>query len=387
MIVNILMNRITQIIALIQERYTCDEYVARVIFGGRIGVSHSMIRAMSKQKGFSPRIEEKLQAVETFFREAKDYELRCPYIPASEGDVSRLVRLMKELARIVEYYENCLPVKSRMDRLHRRFVVQNGEIYLKDGKVNPYARRSGKNIVLSAKDLGIIELADEIRKARESGELRRTEKSGREYTARTGKPYKLTPAKSGRYWYIGRPRKEDIFYLYEDPIQNDGKRIQLFKNDKGKWSRRRVLKTPVKKGDELYPDAKRVRELLTLEENWFEDYKVSWNGSEFSGLEARGAKKSTVRLVLPVRIQSVTDDDVRILSAVCPATETPLMASYAAWLYKIATYKRPNKPLTELIPDVDMMKSLIECMEKIVYLWQQKLDKAIAVSKKFRKNK
>lgn len=303
------MNKITEILTLVRERYECDEYVARAILGTRINVAHSMVKAMQTQKKFSPRIMETLEEVEQFFADSSDETLCCPYIPAEDFAVKELSSAIAYLGSRVLFYEKLWPARVSMEKLAKRFVVKDGELFLSD---------SGKLV----KDYG--------------------------------EHVKLRPEKY------------------------PSKKI---------WIQRRSFSDFLATGDELYPSKSRIIELLTNEQHWFDQYKVDYRGREFSGLEQVN-EGSPIKIVLPVRIQSAHKglrEDIRVLSVTRPWGYTPMMASHAAWLYKLAGYVRPNKPLTELRPDHEMVFRLTRRFRDAGDKLQNRIDGIIASGKRRRK--
>lgn len=304
------MTKIRHILALIQERYECDEYVARAILGTRIHMAHSLVKVMESRpdsKSFSTI--ETLEEAEEFFADSSDETLCCPYIPAEDFAVRELSSAISYLGSRVLFYERLWPARVSMEKLTKRFVVKDGELFLSD---------SGKPV----KDYG--------------------------------EHVKLCP-------------EEGSF----------GKM----------WKQRRSASTSVLKGDELYPSKSRIIELLTNEQNWFDQYKVDYRGREFSGLEQTNTKLS-VKIVLPVRIQSAhkgLSEDIRVLSVTRPLGYAPMMASHAAWLYKLAGYVRPNKPLTALQPDHTMVSHLTKRFRDAGDKLQNRIDGIIASGKRRRK--
>lgn len=303
------MNKINRILALIQERYECDEYVARAILGTRIHRSQSSVKEMANRPDSrSISTIEILDEAEEFFADSSDETLGCPYLPAEDLAVKELSSAIAYLGSRVLFYEKMWPARVSMEKLAKRFVVRDGELFLSD---------SGKPV----KDYG--------------------------------EHVKLCPEE-------GSSRKM--------------------------WKQRRSASTFVSKGDELYPSKSRIIELLTNEQNWFDQYKVDYRGREFSGLEQTNDKLS-VKIVLPVRIQSAhkgLSEDIRVLSVTRPLGYTPMMASHAAWLYKLAEYVRPNKPLTELRPDQEIVFRLTRRFRDAGDKLQNRIDGIIASGKRRR---
>lgn len=175
------------------------------------------------------------------------------------------------------------------------------------------------------------------------------------------------------------------------PVVDTGDYVQIYQGTaKGKkvWKQRKVVTWPdMKDGDELWPSARRLKEIITDQQHWFEDYKVFYRGTDFSGMRAVPTIPPEVQLVFPVRINSVykaRNEDLLITSEPRPLDYTPMMAMYAAWLYNAFEFPRPNKPLTSLRPDVKMLQSLIVAADKTDKEFQKKLTEAIAESKRFR---
>lgn len=73
------------------------------------------------------------------------------------------------------------------------------------------------------------------------------------------------------------------------PVIDTGDYVQIFPGTaKGKkvWKQRKELTMPMKDGDELWPSARRLKEIITDQQHWFEDYKVFYRGTDFSGMRA-----------------------------------------------------------------------------------------------------
>lgn len=302
------MNKVTEILTLVRGRYECDEYVARAILGARIGTSQSIVKTMQNQKSFSPRIMETLEEAEQFFAEATDETLCCPYIPAGDSVVNNFVAALAYLGVKVAFYEKLWPIKGSMDKLRKRFTMNDEELIF---------------------------------------------------------------ANSGK------------------PVKDSGKYVRIYPQDTKKkvWKQRRTEKWPMEKGDELYPSKSRIIDLLTDNQNWFDEYKVDYYGREFSGLSTND--EGDVRIVLPVRICSAykgLNEDVRVMSIPRPFDATPLMAAYAAWVYKLAGYVRPNKPLTELRPDQKLVSYLTSNVRAMGDTMQSRIDGIIASGKRRRRN-
>lgn len=302
-------NKVTEILTLVRERYECDEYVARSILGTRIGISQSIVKVMQNQKSFSPRITETLEEAEQFFTEATNETLCCPYIPAEDSAVKELSSAIAYLGGKVAFYEKLWPARVSMEKLAKRFVVRDGELFL-----------SGS----------------------------------------------------------GKPVKDYGAHVKLCPEEGSSRKL---------WKQRRSASTFVVKGDELYPSKSRIIELLTNEQHWFDQYKVDYRGREFSGLEQVN-EGSPIKIVLPVRIQSAhkgLSEDIRVLSVTRPLDYAPMMASHAAWLYKLAVYVRPNKPLTELRPDHEIVFRLTRRFRDAGDKLQNRIDGIIASGKRRRK--
>mgnify|MGYP000087527645 CR=1 FL=1 len=175
------------------------------------------------------------------------------------------------------------------------------------------------------------------------------------------------------------------------PVEDTGKFVQIFPGTaKGKkvWRQRKTVTFPISGKDELYPSARRLKEIITDQQHWFEDYKVTYREETFSGMEVVSVIPPEVRLVFPVRINSVykaRNEDLIIRSESRPIEYAPMMAMYAAWLYSTFEYPRPNKPLTALRPDGKMVQSLVTAADAVDREFQKKLTEAIAESKKFRR--
>lgn len=387
------MNKIEEILTLIRDRYRCDEFVARTIMGGHLARPHSYVDGMNKRNRFAPSTMEKLDRIEQFFREEEDYILRCPYVPASEELEREAVKAAGRLARLIEYYENCIPIKNGMAKLRRRFITRDGKLYLKDGPTSPYVKVGKDFVKLSPKVFELIHLAEEIRQAKSKGKFdSRSKKSRLAYTEKTGRPSSLTSAQQQKFAKLGLPKPEDIVYLHDkQEFENNKDEVKLYKHSSGRWARSKITRVvPIVTSrwkDETYPPVQRIIDLLTFEQNWFDDYKVVWQDKEFSGLQAMGVNKAAVRIVLPVRIQSIKDNDIVIYSDTCPVESTPLMASYAAWLYSTMGYPKPNKMLTNLCPDKDMLEGITEELVKAGDIMQKKFDKAKALGDKFKRRK
>lgn len=241
---------------------------------------------------------------------------------------------------------------------------------------------------MTAKDLELIRTAEEINEARAKRKFDiRRKKSCIDYREKTGKPYELTAARKKRFCQLGEPKQKDIKYKHIGVLENNRDKVQLSKHSTGKWYRRKSVTAFPRKGDETYPPVQRIIDLLTFEQNWFDDYKVVWQDKEFSGLQAMGVNKAAVRIVLPVRIQSIKDNDIVIYSDTCPVESTPLMASYAAWLYSTMGYPKPNKMLTNLCPDKEMLEGITEELVKAGDIMQKKFDKAKALGDRFKRRK
>ena len=61
------------------------------------------------------------------------------------------------------------------------------------------------------------------------------------------------------------------------------------------------------------------------------------------------------------------------------------MAAYAAWVYKMAGYARPNKPLTDLRPDQKLVSYLTSNVRLMGDTIQSRIDTVLASSRKFGK--
>lgn len=176
------------------------------------------------------------------------------------------------------------------------------------------------------------------------------------------------------------------------PVVDTGDYVQIFQgtaNGKKVWKQRKVVTWPdMKPGDELWPSARRINEIIRDQQHWFEDYKVTYREETFSGMEVVPVIPPEVRLVFPVRIRSVykaRNEDLIIRSESRPIEYAPMMAMYAAWLYSTFEYPRPNKPLTALRPDEKMVQSLVTAADAVDREFQKKLTEAIAESKRFRR--
>lgn len=302
------MNKLTEILALIQERYECDECVARAILGTRIHRSQSQVKYMEERQGSAAlSTTEKLKEAEEFFTESSDEVLGCPYIPAGDTIVNNLSAAFAYLGGKIAFYEKLWPIKGSMDKLRKRFAMEGEELIFAD---------SGKS------------------------------------------------------------------------VKDSGKYVRIYTQDAKKkvWKQRRTEKWPMEKGDELYPSRSRIIDLLTDNQEWLDEYKVDYYGREFSGLEL--TDEGNVRIVLPVRICSAhkgLNEDVRVTSIPRPFDATPLTAAYAAWVYKMAGYARPNKPLTDLRPDQKLVSYLTNNVRVMGDTVQRRIDTVLASSRKFGK--
>lgn len=299
------MNEVSKIRALVQERYECDECVARAILGTRIQRSHAQVKYMEERPDSkSNSTIEMLKEAEQFFTESTDEILCCPYIPAGDSAVNNFAAALAFLGGKVAFYEKLWPIKGSVDKLRKRFTMKGEELIFAD---------SGKS------------------------------------------------------------------------VKDSGKYVRIYPQDTKKkvWKQRRTEKWPMEKGDELYPSRSRIIDLLTDNQNWFDEYKVDYYGREFSGLSTND--EGNVRIVLPVRICSAhkgLNEDVRVMSIPRPFDAAPLMAAYAAWVYKMAGYTRPNKPLTDIRPDQNLVGYLTSNVRIMGDSIQSRIDTVLASSRR-----
>lgn len=113
-------------------------------------------------------------------------------------------------------------------------------------------------------------------------------------------------------------------------------------------------------------EGQRVKDLISGGKAWYRPFRAYYSRMELFGLEPYrypcrlGLGK---RLALPVYERSREDGRYKrrvVYSQARPADSAPLMAAYAAWLYKEAGLARPNKPITAIRPDKDLIQSIIE---------------------------
>ena len=113
-------------------------------------------------------------------------------------------------------------------------------------------------------------------------------------------------------------------------------------------------------------ESQRIKSLIAPGKAWYRPFKAYYPCTELFGMERCSYPcrlGSGVRLALPVYERSSEDGRYKrrvVYSQARPADSAPLMAAYAAWLYKEAGLARPNKPITAIRPDKDLIQSIIE---------------------------
>lgn len=115
-------------------------------------------------------------------------------------------------------------------------------------------------------------------------------------------------------------------------------------------------------------EGQRVKDLISGGKAWYRPFRAYYPRMELFGLEPcrytnTGLCGSGVRLALPVYKRGPEDGRHKrrvVCSQARPADSAPLMAAYAAWLYKEAGLARPNRPITAIRPDRELIQSIIE---------------------------
>lgn len=113
-------------------------------------------------------------------------------------------------------------------------------------------------------------------------------------------------------------------------------------------------------------EGQRIKSLIAKDKAWYDYFKAYYPRMELFGLNRCRYTMvfgSGVRLALPVYERSSEEGRHAcnvVHSQARPFESAPLMAAYAAWLYKEAGLARPNKPITAIRPDKDLIQSIIE---------------------------
>lgn len=212
-----IMDKLEQVKELLKEPHAGDEYVIQAILDGRVCL-----------------------ACLTYKNEVASIDL-----PDTNSRASLSVEQYPG-----GYYEGDIFVSTNVELMRRIFEVQDGNLYFRDRKRSLYLHTKFGKIALHDSDVELIKLAN-ANPAVIEGDLEQ-----------------LRPAQARKYELLGRPKVEDVFYMYDHSAMavDDGKNLHLYTNFTSKWYRRKDLSVR-KKTDTVFPPVSTTIALMTLEEN------------------------------------------------------------------------------------------------------------------------